>query len=83
MDLSLHKIITAVQRLEPDIQEEPRKVAVPQDKATRTEILAILRQDEVDILLLQLRECLDDAVRRHDRDILQYQRLEPASFKQM
>lgn len=83
MNLGLGKFIGAEQRVEPEVQEEARKVAVLEHETTRAEVLAVLRQDEIDILPLQMRECLDDAVRRHDRDILQHQRLETASFKQM
>lgn len=73
MCLSLCEIVIAIQRIEPQIQEKARKVAIPKYKAARVQILAVLRQDQVDILLFHVREGPDDAIRRHDGDIFQHQ----------
>jgi hypothetical protein len=78
MDLRLGKIIIAIQRIKPDIKEEARKLPVPKDKAPRVKILFILRDYQIDIFLLEMGECFDDAIGRDDGYILQHQRVQPA-----
>lgn len=80
MNLCFGKIIAAEQRIEPDIKEETGELSVLQDKTSGTDILFILGHNEVDVVLLQMREGLDDAVWRHNRDVLQRQGFEAALF---
>lgn len=76
MSLRLGKVITAIQRIKPDIQEEACKVALSNDKATGVQTLLVAREDEIDIVRFEIRGRLDDAVRRHDGDVFEHERLE-------
>ena len=64
--LGFLEIVAAVQRVEPGVQEELGPLGVADQQAAAREALAVLREDEVDALAFEVREGLDDAVRRHD-----------------
>lgn len=83
MSLCLCKVIPPKQWIKPDVQEETSKISLFQHEAAGTDILAILRHDEVDVTLFQVRERLDDTIRRYDREILQHQRFKSALFQKV
>lgn len=83
MRLRLRKHITPIQRIKPEIQKEAREVALAEHKAAGADILVILSHDEVNVICLEMRECPNDAIRRHHGEILEHQRLEAGLVKQM
>lgn len=77
------KVILPIQRIEPHIKEESRKVALSKHKASGVQVLVIRADYKVDILWLQVRESLDNAVRRHNGNVLEHQRLKAILVKDM
>ena len=76
MSFCFLKIIAAIERVEPRVQEELRPFAPPYYKATLTETFSILREDQIDLVAFEVCECSDDAVRRDHGLIPQHQRFE-------
>lgn len=76
MSLGFCKIIAAIQRIKPKIEKKARKIAIPQDKTARAEVLTVLRDDQVHIFFLEVCECLDDAIWRNDGCVLHHHRFE-------
>ena len=75
--LSLLEVVSAVDGVEPDIEEVVGPVAAADEEAGNAEPVAVLRDDEVDARALEVGKCLDDAVGRHDGLVGQHARLEP------
>ena len=76
MSFCFLKIIAAIERVEPRVQEELRPFAPPYHKAALTETLSILREDQIDLVALKVCERSDDAVGRDHGLIPQHQRFE-------
>ena len=70
------KIIAAIERVEPGVQEELCPFAPPYHKAPLTETLPILRKDQIDLVAFKVCERPNDAVRRDHGFIPQHQRFE-------
>lgn len=76
MCLGLLEIITPVNRVKPRLQQKSRPLRVAQHKARCGESFLILCEHKVDILPTQVRESLDNTIRRHDRVVDEHGRLE-------
>lgn len=76
MCLGSLEVVGSVEWVEPGIQEELCPLAVPQNKASGRHALLVLRQHKVHVVSLEVRERLDDAVRRNDRSVLNHEFLE-------
>lgn len=83
MSLGLCKVILAEQRIEPEIEEEPCKLALLDHKAAGAQILTVCTEDQIDVMGFQMRKGLDDAVRWHDGNILEHHRLETTFIKKL
>lgn len=73
MPLRLLEVVAPIQRIEPCVQEKLGPIASLQNEAALAQPLTVLRQDEINPVSFQVRECLDDAVWRHDGFVLQHQ----------
>lgn len=70
--LCLYKVIVPIQWIGPDIEEEIRELSLSNHKAPSAQIRVINCEDKLYILRSEVREGLDDAVWRHDRDVLEH-----------
>lgn len=83
MTLGLLKVIIPIQRIEPAIQKKARPLPLPHDKTPLAQRLGVLRQDQVDLVALQMAEGPDDAVRRHDGLVFEHEAFEPLRGEDM
>lgn len=74
--LGLCKVIANVQRVEPEVEEVFGKITLSKEEATGAQILRIGGHNEIDILSLYMRKRLDDAIGRHDGDVLEHEGFE-------
>ena len=58
----LLEVVAAIERVEPCVQEEFRPFASPEDETTLTETLAVLCEDQVDLVAFEVCEGPDDTV---------------------
>jgi len=73
MFLRLLKIILPIQQIPPTIQEKPCPLALPKQKTPMAQALRVLRKYEINLLGLEMAECVDNGIGRYDRDILEHQ----------
>lgn len=74
--LSLLKVVAAVERVVPRVQEELCPLALAHDECAGTQALVVLRQDQVDVFGAAGVECADYAVGRDDGLVGNHERLE-------
>lgn len=77
------KVIAPIQRIKPDIQEEARKLPLSNEKAPRAQVIIVRGEDQIDVFGAQMRIRLDDAIGRHDGDILEHHRLQATLVEDM
>ena len=75
MPLRFLEIVTPVQWIKPHIQEEFGPFALPKYETLLAESLAVLREDQINLVALEVREGMDDAVGRDDGLVLEHQGL--------
>lgn len=61
------EVIRTVQRIEPSIQQEPCPIALAEHETACAQSMLVLRQDEVDLLALQVLEGGDNTFWWNDR----------------
>lgn len=76
MRLRKFKIVAPIQRIKPRIKQESRPFSPFHDEAPWHETLLILSNYQVDVLLFQVAERFDDAIRWDDWNVLQHERFQ-------
>lgn len=72
MAFRLLEIIASIQWVKPGIKEKFGPFSTPYNEAALTQPLIILREHQIYLVCLQMRECLDHTVRRNDRLVLEH-----------
>lgn len=67
MSIRALEVIRAVQWIEPSVQQELRPIALAEEEARRCQSVLVLRQNEVDLLALEMLEGSDDTFWWNDR----------------
>lgn len=70
--LGLLEVVAPVQRVEPGVEEEFGPVPVAEDEAAGRQALLVLGHDKVNVVALEVRKGLDDAVRRDHGQVLDH-----------
>ena len=70
--LCLHKVIAPIQWIGPDIEEEVRELSLSNHKTPSAQIRIVKGKNELYILRGEVREGLDDAIWRYDRNVLEH-----------
>lgn len=83
MSLGLLEIVASVQRIHPRLKQELAPLAVPNHHAAGDQTRAVLADNEIDLIWPQVRKRLDNAIRRHNRVVLDHQALESLPIQQL
>jgi len=72
MRLGLLKVVAAVERVEPRLEEEAGPLAVLEHPAARRQAVLVLREEELDVAAAEMAKSLNDAIGRHDGIVLNH-----------